>query len=332
MSKLHTIIIDHRHSHGERLDKAIADRLQDLSRSRIKTLIVAGQVKVNKAIVTDPSAKVRGGDVLCVTEQAAIDPEPKGQNIPLEIVYEDDDLLVINKPVGLVVHPAPGHAEGTLVNALIAHCKESLSGIGGVKRPGIVHRLDKDTSGLMVIAKNDQAHQHLSAQFQDRTLSRTYWAFVRGMIQPPEGTITHNIGRSLKNRKKMAVRREGGREAVTDYKTLACYGDKAIIASLVECTLRTGRTHQIRVHLNALGHPVIGDTVYGKTSGTAGGLDPILKRLFAEHPGDWPNHRQALHATRLKFQHPRTEKMMSFHTDLPSDMIALQHLLESLSS
>jgi 23S rRNA pseudouridine1911/1915/1917 synthase len=241
----------------------------------------------------------------------------------LKIVYEDGDLIVIDKPAGLVVHPAPGTAEGTLVNALLAHCGDSLSGIGGVRRPGIVHRLDKDTSGLIVAAKNDAAHEALSAQFAARTVSRAYLALVWGIPRPAEGEIAGNIGRSPLNRKKMAVRRAGGRAALTRYAVRRRFRD---VASLVECRLATGRTHQIRVHLAHIGHPVIGDAAYGGglTAARRRGAGDAVERLLTGL------NRQALHAARLGFRHPRTAEGLEFTSELPLEIDDLINSLEKI--
>ena len=228
----------------------------------------------------------------------------------MDVVYEDDDLLVLNKPAGIVVHPAAGNYEGTLVNALLAHCKNSLSGIGGVIRPGIVHRLDKDTSGLMVVAKNDKAHNGLSEQFAVHSLERSYLALVWGMPSPSGGVVETQIGRSPVNRKKMAVVASGGKRAETHYQMLETYANGAV--SLVRCTLKTGRTHQVRVHMTSLGHPLIGDKVYGKTPKAA--LRSESLKTAAEFP------RQALHSYKMSFEHPVTGKTMRFEIPLPADM------------
>ncbi len=297
------------HDAGERLDKLLAGGTPDLSRSRIKSLILAGQVASGGATITDPSYRVKPGESFTVTVPEPVAPVPRGQDIALAVVHEDSALIVIDKPAGMVVHPAPGNPDATLVNALISHCGDSLSGIGGVLRPGIVHRLDKDTSGLMVAAKTDAAHRTLSEQFATRTLSRIYLALVRGLPNPSKGVISGNIGRSPANRKKMAVLdegRAGGRPAVTRYRLLKSLAGPT---SLLECRLETGRTHQIRVHLTHKGHPLIGDKLYGG----------------AKAP---PFVRQALHAYKLAFLHPDTGKTMRFEVALPEDMRAL---IESLT-
>lgn len=292
---------------GQRLDKALTARLTEFSRSRLQQLIDQGCVRLGEATITDAGRKVKQGEAYSLTVPDAAPSELVASDIPLTIIYEDADLLVIDKPPGLTVHPAPGHAQDTLVNALLSHCGGSLSGIGGVQRPGIVHRIDKDTSGLLVVAKNDAAHQHLSAQLSTRTLSREYYCIVKGMPVPPVGTIIANIARSTTNRKKMAVVRAAGREAITHYKLLKNLNG----AAFLHCQLETGRTHQIRVHLAHIGNPIIGDPVYGRK----------LKGI------DFP--RQALHAAKLKLIHPKTQKAMEFESPLPSDM---QELLALLSA
>ena len=246
---------------GARLDKLLAGALADLSRSRIKALVLAGGLVAGGETITDPSYRVKPGQRFALTVPEPVPATPVGQDIALTVVYEDADLIVIDKPAGLVVHPAAGNHDRTLVNALIAHCGASLSGIGGVLRPGIVHRLDKDTSGLIVAAKNDVAHSSLAAQFADRSLTRVYRALVWGLPSPPVGEIEGAIGRSPRNRKKMAVMTRSGKPALTRYRLIEAFG---AAASLVECRLATGRTHQIRVHMTHRGHPVIGDALYGR--------------------------------------------------------------------
>jgi 23S rRNA pseudouridine1911/1915/1917 synthase len=308
---------------GERIDRLLAQRLPALSRSRLKGLIEGGNLTVEGARVVQPSAKVRAGQRLVLTLPPAEEADPKAEAIALDILYEDEDLLVLNKPAGMVVHPAPGNESGTLVNALIAHCGESLTGIGGVKRPGIVHRLDKDTSGVMVAAKTESAHTALSAAFAARDIDRRYQAVVWGLPSPSKGEIEGNIGRSPRNRKKMAVVPGGGKPALTRYsvvKSLAGGG-----AALVECKLMTGRTHQIRVHMTEIGHPLIGDPLYG---------GPSRQRLSRLSPGAaaaaraFP--RQALHAATLGFKHPRSGEYLNFVTNLPLDIVDLIQSLESL--
>ncbi len=299
-----------------RFDRALAALLPDLSRSRLKSLIEGGAVTLDGKTADDASRRVRAGQVVTLVVPAAEPAEPVAQDIPLDIVFEDKDLIVLNKPAGLVVHPAAGHAQGTLVNALLHHCGDSLSGIGGVKRPGIVHRLDKDTSGLMLVAKNDHAHNALSAQLSDRTMSRTYQAVVWGMPAPPMGRVYADIDRHPRDRQRMSVR-PGGREAATNYKVIEKFGETA---ALVECRLETGRTHQIRVHMQHIKHPVLGDPLYGaqKTAVTA-----ALKKAGLKEPvmaGIMGFPRQALHAIALEFVHPATGRTRHFEGKLPSDM------------
>jgi len=288
---------------GVRLDKLLTEGADGLSRARIKALMEQNCVFVGDldgANATDPSKKARAGEVYVICVPPAVAAEPEPQDIPLDVVYEDADVIVIDKPPGLVVHPAAGNADGTLVNALLAHCKGSLSGIGGVARPGIVHRLDKGTGGLMIAAKNDAAHEGLSRQFADHSLDRAYLALVWGVPMPPKGEIEGHIGRSPQNRKKMAVVERGGKYALTRYKVLKAYGD---VAALVECRLATGRTHQIRVHMTSIGHPLIGDPVYG------GGGRSRRSKLSSEARTllDSLDH-QALYAYELGFMHPGTGK------------------------
>ena len=291
---------------GERLDRLLAQNAE-LSRSRLKALILAGAVTIDGSTIRDPGHRVNAGDDdRASRSRPTRRPSQQPENIPLDIVHEDDALIVIDKPKGLVVHPAAGNPSGTLVNALIAHCGASLSGIGGVKRPGIVHRLDKDTTGLMVVAKTDRAHRRLSAQFADhgRTgpLERAYLAFVWGAPDRPKGTIDAPIDRHPKARDKQAVR-QGGREAVTHWERLETYlgADGKPVASLLSCRLETGRTHQIRVHLAHIGHPLLGDDVYGPGFKTKAALLPAEARAALEALG-----RQALHAYLLGFEHPVT--------------------------
>ncbi|WP_375790017.1 RluA family pseudouridine synthase [Bradyrhizobium sp. Pha-3] len=310
-----------------RLDRVLAQRTPELSRSRLKALILAGSVAVKDAVVRDPAYHVAKGDTIIIDVPEAVPAEPKGEDIALDIVFEDDDIIVINKPRGLVVHPAAGHATGTLVNALIAHCGSSLSGIGGVKRPGIVHRLDKDTTGLMVIAKNDHAHQSLTAQFADhgRTgpMERGYMAFAWGVPNRPHGTIDAPIDRHPHAREKMAVR-QGGREAITHFDVQQSFAgrDGKPVASLLSCRLETGRTHQIRVHLAHLGHPLMGDSVYGAHFKTkAGQLSAEGKHALTALD------RQALHAYLLALEHPRTGELLHWESPLPEDLLLLQRAL-----
>jgi 23S rRNA pseudouridine1911/1915/1917 synthase len=312
---------------GSRLDRVLAQRVAELSRSRHKALILAGRVAIDGATIRDPGHRVNAGGTIRLDLPPPEDAEISPENIPLKVVFEDDDLIVIDKPAGLVVHPAAGNWTGTLVNALVAHCGESLSGVGGVKRPGIVHRLDKDTTGLMVVAKNDQTHLALSRQFADhgRTgpLRRGYLAFVWGVPDRPRGTIDKPIDRHPRARDKMAVR-EGGREAITHWEVLERYQDTdgKTVASLLACRLETGRTHQIRVHLASIGHPLLGDDAYGPGFKTkANHLAPEAKSAL-EALG-----RQALHAYLLTIEHPSRGKNLAFRSELPDDLFRLRHSL-----
>ena len=301
---------------SERLDRALAMARPELSRSRIKALIEQGHLKLGGARIMDPALRVKPGQAFTLEIPPAAPAQPRGQAIDLNIVYEDDDLIVIDKPAGMVVHPAPGNPDNTLVNALIAHCGDSLSGIGGERRPGIVHRIDKDTSGLIVAAKNDAAHQALSAAFEKHDIERAYLCLVWGVPSPTSGAITGNIGRHPVDRKRMAVVSRGGKPAVTHYRVLKSFGHGA---ALVECRLETGRTHQIRVHMTKLGHPLIGDPVYGKPTAARRGRLPLEARAAAEA---FP--RQALHATLLGFNHPRTGQHLVWRSESPEDFRRLE--------
>ncbi len=312
-----------------RLDRVLAVRLQELSRSRLKALILAGQVTVGSAPVRDPAYHVAAGDTITIDVPEAAPAEPSGEDIALDIVYEDDDIIVIDKPRGLVVHPAAGHETGTLVNALIAHCGASLSGIGGVRRPGIVHRLDKDTTGLMVAAKNDRAHQSLTAQFADHgrtgAMRRGYMAFVWGVPNRQRGTVDAPIDRHPHAREKMAVR-QSGREAVTHWEVQETFSgrDGKPVAALLACQLETGRTHQIRVHLAHIGHPLMGDAVYGPHFKTkASHLGPRSQAALAALD------RQALHAYLLALEHPKTGEILEWISDLPADLTLLRDCLRA---
>ena len=317
---------------GVRLDRFLAARLQHMSRARIAALIKAGHVvdlEHNDQTPLEPSSKVRQDETYRLDEPEPIAAEPAAQAIPLSIVYEDDALIVIDKPAGLVVHPGAGNADGTLVNALLAHCGDSLSGIGGVRRPGIVHRLDKDTSGLLVVAKTDVAHQGLASQFQahgrDGRLERTYLAYVWGNLLQPAGRIDAPLGRKPNNRTKMAVvAANAGRNAVTHYKVREHFKGQHedALVTHISCQLETGRTHQIRVHMAHIGHPVLGDASYGSGFNTRAHLlhreaQSALKAL----------KRQALHAAILAFEHPHTGEPLHFESEVPDDMSTLYRAL-----
>lgn len=354
---VHTATVGEAES-GQRLDRALTTFVSELSRTRLKTLILAGHVAIGGRTIRDPGHCVNVGDEVAVVVPQPAPPAPAPENIPLAVIYEDADIVVIDKPPGLVVHPAAGNWTGTLVNALVAHCGATLSGIGGVRRPGIVHRLDKDTTGLMVVAKNDRAHQALAAQFADhgRTgpLQRGYLAFVWGTPDRPKGVIDKPIDRHPQARERMAVR-PGGREAITLWEVLENYpaahdparrrgglggkqamragpglysadakpgGSAPRVASLLECRLKTGRTHQIRVHLAAMGHPLLGDATYGPGFRTKTALlsEAAREALAALS-------RQALHAYLLVVEHPRSGREMVFRSDLPPDLERLRQAL-----
>src|SRR3974390_2002738 len=313
---------------GQRLDRVLAARIRALSRSRLRALTLAGHAGIKARTIRDPATHVNSGDIVTISVPPAEAPAPQGEQIALNIVYEDDALIVIDKPQGMVVHPAAGHAKGTLVNALIAHCGDSLSGIGGVKRPGIVHRLDKDTTGLMVVAKTDRAHRRLSAQFADKRegpLERGYLALVWGAPERPHGAIDAPLERHPHAREKRAVR-EGGRDALTHWQTVERYAgtDGKPVAALLACELETGRTHQVRVHLAHIGHPIMGDETYATGFKTkAARLNQTAREALAAL------HRQALHAEHLAFEHPEPGEQLDFRSPLPPDLARLRAALGS---
>ena len=317
---------------GQRLDKLVSTRLPDISRNRLQDLIKRGALTVDGAVFTDASRKMKLDQIIVLDIPEPEPAKPIAQAIALDVVYEDDHLIVINKPAGLIVHPASGHNDGTLVNALLAHCGTSLSGIGGVKRPGIVHRLDKDTSGLLVVAKNDRSHKKLAAQFADhgRTgpLQRAYLAFVWGVPNRPHGTIEANLERSNQNREKIAVvSSERGRHAITHFEVRQVFNavdetgyiTHKGVASLVECRLETGRTHQIRVHMAHIGHPLLADRLYGAGYKTKALHLGSRARAALASLGT----RQALHAALLGFEHPVSKEEMVFERDLPEELAGL---------
>ena len=298
---------------GWRLDRALAAAVPTLSRERLKALIRSGAVEIQGSALRDPALKVRGGESLRVEVPEALPAHNEPQDIPLVVVFEDEHLLVVDKPAGLVVHPAAGNLDGTLVNALLHHCAGNLSGIGGVARPGIVHRIDKDTSGLLVVAKTDVAHEGLAKQFAAHSIERRYLAIVGGLPKVDQGTIDAPLARSSTNRKKIAiVGAHRGKRAVTRWRRVEVLKD----AALIECRLETGRTHQVRVHLASIGHPLLGDPVYGRTGGIHG---KMLKELGFQ--------RQALHAAQLGFTHPVTKNRLSFSSAMPPDMQELKRAL-----
>lgn len=315
---------------GWRLDRFLAAALGDLSRSRLQQLLQSGAVTHTRKTIRDGNFRVKPGEAYTVHVPAPSPPAPQGQNIPLHVVYEDKDLIVIEKPAGLVVHPAAGNPDGTLVNALIAHCGTSLSGVGGVARPGIVHRLDKDTSGLLVAAKNERAMASLAKQFANHTIERAYHAIVWGAPRAGDGVIEGQIGRNPFDRKRMAVLRGGGKQARTRYRLVEKFGDpEKPFASLVECRLETGRTHQIRVHLTHIGHPLIGDASYGKARQAPRPKTTAQEVAFAA-ASNFP--RQALHAYILGFQHPTLHRTIRFESAWPADLAKLISSLRSLKN
>jgi len=329
---------------GLRLDKFLAGKIPDISRTRLKQVITDGDVSLAKsshppATIDDPSYRVKYQDQIFFTLPVIRESAPEPQDIPLEVIYEDDQLIVINKPAGMVVHPAPGNPDGTLVNALLYHCGDSLSGIGGVKRPGIVHRIDKETSGLMIAAKTDLAHQKLAKQFARHSMERAYQAVVWGVPNPASGIIDEKIGRDSRNRLKMAVvpaESRRGRDAVTHYRVLRRLEPKRRTfdrgsalkglppsLSLVECRLETGRTHQVRVHMSHIRHPLVGDPFYGRVASLRS--KNFTARAQQEITGF---KRQALHAYLIGFKHPVTGAHLTFETDPPNDMKCLILALE----
>ncbi len=305
---------------GQRLDKFLGSRIGTLSRSRVKGLILEGRLLREGVPATDPAEAVKAGRYV-LSLPAAVDARPRGEAIDLSILYEDRHLLVLDKPAGLVVHPAPGNPDGTLVNALIAHCGDSLTGIGGERRPGIVHRLDKDTSGIMVVAKTETVHAALSAAFAARDIERQYRALCWGLPNPAAGEVAGDIGRDPRERKRMAVVARNGKMALTKYRTLQGFG---LAAGLLAVNLATGRTHQIRVHLAHIGHPLIGDPVYLKRKPAAAQhlLEPA-RGLALDFP------RQALHAEMLGFKHPVSGENLRFETPPPRDFQQLTHAIET---
>ena len=308
---------------GQRTDRFLAAVIGTASRSRVKALMLDGHVRRGEAVLRDPADPVRAGMMYCVTFPEAVAARPDAQPIDFSILYEDADLIVLDKPAGLVVHPAPGNVEGTLVNGLLAYCGDTLPGIGGERRPGIVHRLDKDTSGIMVVAKTEAALAGLSADFAARSIERAYLALCWGILSPASGEFDGAIGRDPRNRKRMAVRGSGGKPALTRYRTLRVLHGAV---SLVECRLATGRTHQIRVHLAQAGHPLLGDPVYLKrVPGSARLLGADARRAALDFP------RQALHAATLGFMHPRTGEPQRFERPPPADFQALLACITGIS-
>ena len=324
-SKMHHLEVNVNKYIGYRLDKFVAENLTNISRSKIKSLIEKGLITVNK-FKKDPDYKLELNDKISINQKSEESSKLLGEDIKLNIVYEDEDILIINKPAGIVVHPGAGNKSGTLVNALIHYCGNSLSTIGDSSRPGIVHRIDKDTSGLLVIAKNDAAHLNLAKQFEEHTINRKYIALCWGKLKPTAGRLVSLISRSNKNRIKMMSSKIKGKEAITNYKTIETYFDKKgdTYASLVECKLETGRTHQIRVHLTEKGNSIIGDKVYGRTPMLKyRNLNPSVQELIKALPG------QALHAYFLGFKHPSKNKNVEFQIVNPE---YLSNLINSIKN
>ena len=314
---------------GWRLDRFLAAALPDFSRSRLQQLLEGATVFLGERTIKDANHRVKPGETYTVSVPPTAPAIPQGQDIPLEVIYEDKDLIVINKPAGLVVHPAAGNPDGTLVNALIAHCGPGVLRIGGEERPGIVHRLDKDTSGLLVAAKTERAMASLAKQFANHTIERAYNAVVWGSPRDATGLIESQIGRSPFDRKRMTVLRTGGKRAATRYKVIEKFGPvERPFASLIECRLETGRTHQIRVHLTHLGHPLIGDPQYGRNRSAPRAKSPAEDRAFTV-AADFP--RQALHAFVLGFQHPSLHKTLRFEAPWPADFAELVDGLRGLN-
>ncbi len=306
---------------GERLDKFLSSCFPELSRAQIQKAIAAGNLLCDDVTIAENSYKVKEGQSFVLTMPEAVNAEPLPQDIPLDILFEDEDIVVVNKPAGMVVHPAPGAWDNTLVNALLFHCKD-LSGIGGVKRPGIVHRIDKETSGILVVAKNDNAHRFLCEQFAEHSIERTYIAFTFGVPSPVNAKIEGNIGRSPYDRKKMAVLQNGGKPAVTHYKVLKNFAN---MAAMVQCNLETGRTHQIRVHMAKIGNNLIGDKLYVKSKKITGSkISDDIKNTINNFS------RQALHAKSLGFIHPKSKEKIFFDSELPDDLNYLITVLEQL--
>ena len=312
--------------HGYRVDKFLQTQLKEFSRTKIQNLINDGHVKLNNIIIVNSSKKIKEKDQIKVTFPAAKEISIKPSKIPLDILYEDDDIIIINKSPGVVVHPGAGNYDKTIVNGLLFKYKNNLSNIGGKLRPGIVHRIDKDTSGVIVVAKNDNAHVNLSEQFSNHTINRVYEALIWGSLKPQNGKINEKISRSIKNRQLMTVRKEKGKTAITNYKTLKVFQNFNLPKiSLIECKLETGRTHQIRVHMNFKGNPILGDKSYGKSKRKFKKIDFNIEKKINNF------NRQALHAKSLGFIHPSTKKEIFFQARRPDDFNKLIRNLEKIS-
>ena len=313
-------------SHGNRIDKFLQSQLSKISRTRLQSLIRNGNVKLNDAVIYEVSKKIKKEDIIEVDFPSPKETLIKPQNMSLDILYDDSDIIIINKSPGVVVHPGAGNHEKTIVNGLLFHYQNRLSSVGGKLRPGIVHRIDKDTSGVIVVAKNDNAHINLSKQFSDHTIKRTYEALIWGSLKPKSGRISEKISRSTKNRQLMTVRKDKGKKAITNYKTLEIYQNLNLPKiSLVECNLETGRTHQIRVHMNFKGNQILGDKSYGKSKKKFKKIDLDLEKKINNFG------RQALHAKNLGFKHPKTGKEIFFEAKRPEDFDALVKILKKAS-
>ena len=311
---------------GSRLDKFLQYQFKEISRTKLQDLIREGYIKKNKVVINESSKKINLGDLIEVKIPVPKEMHIKPNKIPLEILYEDNDIILINKSPGVVVHPGAGNYENTLVNGLLFYCKNNLSNVGGKLRPGIVHRIDKDTSGVIVIAKNDFSHANLAKQFSDHSIKRTYEALVWGSLRPSKGRVNANIGRSIKNRQLMSVRKDKGKVAITNYKTLKIFANTNLPKiSLIECELETGRTHQIRVHMNFKGNPIVGDRSYGKSQKKFKKIDIVVESKINNFK------RQALHAKSLGFIHPKTGKVLFFKAPKPKDFDDLVKTLTKCS-
>lgn len=314
-------------SNDKRIDQVVSNEYENLSRSKVSKIIKAKLLKINNVVITDPSKKVLVGDKIEFESLKETKINFKPKKMDLNIIFEDDDIIIIDKPVGMVVHPGAGNYEDTMVNGLLFHCKNNLSEMNGSDRPGIIHRIDKDTSGLLVVAKNDEAHGFIAKQFETHTIQRSYLAFVHGILRPLHGKIETLIGRNKTNRQKMSAEVFKGKEAITNFETLEVFkGNKIPDISLVKCILETGRTHQIRVHMAHQGNPILGDQTYGKKIKKIRGVDEEFDQIFKSLK------RQALHAHTLGFTHPKTKEEVFFSSELPEDLLKLQKRLEILKN
>ena len=312
---------------NKRIDQVVANQYPKISRTKVNKIIKNNLLKLNGNIFNDPSAKVKLGDQIEFEnlQKSKIDLVPK--KMDLKIIFEDEDIIIIDKPIGMVIHPGAGNFENTIVNGLLYHCKNKLSTVSGEDRPGIIHRIDKDTSGLLVVAKNDQAHAFIAKQFEEHTIKRSYLVFVYGILRPLHGRIETLIGRNKTNRQKMSADVARGKEAITNYETIVVFkGSKILDISLVKCVLETGRTHQIRVHMSHKGNPILGDQTYGKKIKKLRGIDQEFENILKSLK------RQALHAHTLGFVHPKTNQDVFYASELPEDLNKLKNMLETLKN